>query len=179
MQETDHIDKTHGQSRRVMPGFIFSFALIVVLFVFIPAYRNAATQFIFGPLSTIVYHPQLSREQKLVLKLGFDYTYVHHIKTHTPEHAVILMPDSCAIYPDSLQSEFTSGAGGIKNKAWASYFLYPRRLVYSSEIQNDSLDQNIDYIAIVNFRGYDLLPYSPAQKVKHGIFPINPESTPR
>ncbi|MDZ7722085.1 MAG: hypothetical protein U5R06_04470 [candidate division KSB1 bacterium] len=72
--------------------------------MFIPAYRNAATQFIFGPLSTIVYHPHFSREQKLVLKPGFDYTDVHPINTHTPDNAVILIPDSSAMYQDFLSS---------------------------------------------------------------------------
>ncbi|MDD5231399.1 MAG: hypothetical protein PHC43_08725, partial [Candidatus Marinimicrobia bacterium] len=59
------------------------------------------------------------------------------------------------------------------NKAWSTYFLYPRRLVYEAEKEKNPFYDKVDYVAIVNFWGYDKLEYEVAQKIKLNILPVS------
>ena len=64
----------------------------------------------------------------------------------------------------------TVKGAGVQNKAWSSYFLYPRKLVYNTA--DDSIaTSEITHVAIANYQGHENLEYSiPAQK--YGVLPI-------
>jgi hypothetical protein len=97
---------------------------------------------------------ELSAEQKLAGKCGFDYIYADFIKVNTPDSAVILMPSFSALYPSDGSTDFNrANSAGVKNKAWATYFLYPRKLVYPNEVGNKYAD-SISYIAVANYVDY-------------------------
>lgn len=106
-------------------------------------------------LKFIVGWPSLPVEEKWKIKFPNDFSYIHFVKTNTPDSAVIVMP------PNSFQSQLSS-SNGAQNKIWAEYFLYPRKLVYADENDNPLLEQ-ANYIMIVNYWGYDYL------KEKYGI----------
>jgi hypothetical protein len=114
-------------------------------------------------------HPNLSMEKKLGSKFGFNYAYFKYITDHTPEDAVILYPNYDAFFPKGRESKFTSEPF---NRIYATYFLYPRKLVYPAEIEKTVYGKQITHVAIVNGWGYDYLEYQVANHVDNTVLPI-------
>jgi hypothetical protein len=63
-----------------------------------------------------------SRDDRLEYRLGPDHAFMRFMREKTPEDAVILMSDQYA--PSSLNPL------RAKHQLWATYFLYPRRVLY-------------------------------------------------
>jgi len=153
---------------------IVSIIVIIVLYKGIGGYKWLWDSLIVGNLNMIKQYRNLTIDQKYEIKCGFDYKYVNYIKSKTPEDAIILMPSREEIYPEGKKSDFNEkDASGIKNKAWATYFLYPRKLVYEEEKDINQYYECVNYIAIVNYFGYDRLNYSIRKKEKYHILPVN------
>lgn len=168
-KEKKQLSKSLGKN---IKGLLVSILIVVCMVLFVPSYRFVWTQFVFGQLSTIIQNPGLSIEQKLALKLGFHYSYIYLLKNNTPENAIILMPSKNDLFPEGEATEFEKGAAGVHNKAWASYFLYPRILVYQEEQHTNPLYAKVTHIAIANYRGYDKLGYEIKSKEKYAVLPI-------
>lgn len=181
--------KTQKQSKEVsfdwsnwfsinLIGLIVSIVIILFLYYNIQGYRWVWDSLVMGNLKVIQENHHLTIEKKWEIKCGFDFSYLNYIKSKTPDNAIILMPAYSDIYPEGEESDFNNrDAGGIKNKAWATYFLYPRKLVYEEEGNTNPLYEKADYVAIVNFNGYDKLNYSVENKEKYQVLPRNLTST--
>ena len=146
-----------------------------LLYYNIGGYRWVVDGLVLNNLKIIYQNPNLSLERKWAMKCGFDFVYLNHIKKNTPENAIILMPPYSALYPnkEGFKTEFnTKNAAGVKNKAWATYFLYPRKLVYQKGKDINYLYDKITHVAIANYLGYDKLDYSVPKKQKHAILPL-------
>jgi hypothetical protein len=159
---------------RNLIGLIVSAVVILFLYYNIQGYKWVWDGLVIGNLKVIRVNPHLTLEKKWEIKCGFDFSYLNYIKNKTPEDAIILMPAYSDIYPEGEQSDFNNtDAGGIKNKAWATYFLYPRKLVYVDEKDSNPFYDKADYVAIVNTRGYDRLNYPVENKEKYQVLPRN------
>ena len=156
-----------------MVGLFLSVLFILILYYNFSGYKWLWDSLVIRNLEIISQYPNMSIENKWEAKCKFDYTYVNFIKKNTPEDAIILMPSYNEILPKGEKSDFLKTAGGIKNKAWATYFLYPRKLVYEDEGDSNPYYDKANYVAIVNFKGYDRLNYPVEHKVKHHILPRN------
>lgn len=112
---------------------------------------------------------KMSEADKMYYKLGFSWKYMNFIKENTPETSIIRMPPDTAFLPVGKKSEFNSS---VLSKVWASYFVYPRILVYENEKDSSSLYNKADYQGIVNYWGYDKLPYEIKEKVPYTVLPL-------
>jgi hypothetical protein len=153
-------------------------ALIVTIVCLFILYQNGGYKWVWdslvmGNLKIIWDNPDLTQEKKWEIKCGFDYRYANYLKVNTPEDAVILMPPSEVLFPEGKKSDFnTKGSWGVKNKAWATYFVYPRKLVYDKEKEINPYHEKINFIAIANFWGYEKLEYSVSKKQKYLVLPV-------
>lgn len=126
--------------------------------------------------------------ERQAYKNGTDFRYLKIILEQTPEDAVILMPDAAdLILPEDTPAN-TPKFERIKEKAWCTYFLYPRTLVFNETDGADSISgkanfrkdpdyaekrKQITHVAIVYGRGYEHLSYQPAQREPYACLPIN------
>lgn len=134
-------------------------------------YNWAYNSLLKGNMEIIKQYPKLPIEKKFEMKLGMSYTYLNFLKNQTPENAVILFPTAEEFFPKDKKTPFS---GEPFNKVWASRFLYPRKLVYQSELETNRYGKEITHVAIVNGLGFDKLDYVPSEKFEHGVLPINP-----
>lgn len=74
-----------------------------------------------------------SRDDRLEYRLGPDYAFMRFVREKTPEDAVILMSDQYA--PSSLNPL------RAKHQGWATYFLYPRRVLYLHQEERPELER--------------------------------------
>lgn len=147
--------------------------VIFLLYKNIQGYQWVWDTLLVKNLNVMKQYSDLTIEQKWAIKLGFDYRYLEFMKKNTPEDAVILMPADSVLFPPGVKSEFTKESYSVRNKAWATYFLYPRKIIYEKEINKNPLASKINYIAIANYRGYERLNYSVKIKQKYQVLPIN------
>ncbi len=61
-------------------------------------------------------------EDRTRARIGPEYEFIRFVRGHTPEDAVILMSDQFA--PSGLDPLRS------KHQGWATYFLYPRKILY-------------------------------------------------
>ena len=72
--------------------------------------------------------------------------------------------------------EFIKKAGKfnrIFNKAWCTFFLYPRKIVYYDEKETDPNYKKANYIAVLKNWGIDKIKYKITSDVQYGVFPIS------
>ncbi len=74
-----------------------------------------------------------TKEDRLRAWIGSEYNFVEFVRKQTPDDAVILMSDQFA--PSLLNPLQT------KNQAWASYFLYPRKILFLHQRNSPLFEQ--------------------------------------
>lgn len=153
---------------RNLLALLATLVVTILLYVSMSGYRWVVDDLAVENVIYIGRFPDLSIEKKWRVKNGIDFRYLNFIKEHTGENAVIWMPDNADVQPPGRQSPFKTGPVGIKNKAWSYYYLYPRKLIYDKA---EAGPRGIDYVAIVNGRGYEHLSYKMDKKAKHTILP--------
>jgi hypothetical protein len=118
--------------------------------------------------------PNLSEQQKSEAKMGYDITYMSYLVENTPKNAVILFPDPKEILNDSIpdQPKFRSTSGGIYTPLWVQYFAFPRKIVFANEKGKNPNYNKITHVAIVNYAGYEHIPYPVDTTNRLGILPI-------
>lgn len=132
-----------------------------------PTYHWVYSGLLKENMEMIKKYPDLTFEEKMQMKLGADYEYLHVIRQSTPPNAVILYPSQKA-----FQKEGSPFRQEIYNKLYATRFLYPRRLVSESQLKDSIYVDKITHIAIVNGEGIDKLSYKVDSTIVHAILPV-------
>ncbi|MCD8044094.1 MAG: hypothetical protein LUH10_13660 [Tannerellaceae bacterium] len=132
-------------------------------------YDWAYNKFLKSNMDFIQAHPHLTEEQRYELKLGTSYKYLMLLKEHTPEDAVILYPVKEDFFPPGEETPFQ---GEIYNLSWATRFLYPRKIIFPHQMQQNIFSPDISHIAIVNGRGFERIHNYAGEKFTHGILPV-------
>jgi len=152
---------------------IVALAAVIALVVFSiqkqPGYNWAYYKLLKSHMEFIRKYPKLPLEKRYETKMGTNYSFLAFLKNATPEDAVILYPESSDFFPEGVKSPFT---GEIYNKVYAIRFLHPRRLVTPSELKSSSLSKEINFVAIVNGRGFERLNYEVEKKFEHGVLAV-------
>lgn len=121
-----------------------------------------------GNFEVIQKYKNLTVDQRTEMKLGYNYAYLRYVRKLTPDSAVILMPGSDAITLKEGPSEITQS---LFVKLWVTRFLYPRKIIYDFETDNEFYNR-ITHVAIINYWGYDKLSYQVDRKVKDAVLPV-------
>jgi len=141
---------------------------LVVMLGMLPAYH-----FISESLPNdnyfIFLHWNNTTGQKDVLRFGSTFQYLSYINEHTPTNAIIIMPPDSVLLKNNGKIKLMKE---ITEKQWASYFVYPRKLVYEKEKSTNPLYENATYVAIVNGWGYDKLQYTLTDKPENYVAPL-------
>jgi len=118
--------------------------------------------------------PNISEQQKAESKMGYDVTYMYFLNENTPKDAVILFPDADVILKDSTvdQPKFRTSQGGIFTALWVQYMAFPRKIVFANEKGKNPNFDKITHVAIVNYKGYEHIPYTVDKSNRLGVLPI-------
>jgi hypothetical protein len=184
MSRKKQASKSRIQKARI-PIFISVVINLVVasLFVFLinklvgekTPYKWVKERYLDGNMGFINQYPNITKHQKLSNKLKATYNYCDFINSTTPDTAVILLPfDTLQIADKNFKLKgFNQIKGRIMNKKFMSYLLHPRKVVLLSEIQKKefSLD-NIEYLAIIDGHGYNLLPNNKNTSIENTILKV-------
>lgn len=109
-----------------------------------------------GNLETIEKYPDLTTQQRYEMKWGGgEISYVFKVKNETPDSAVILFPPK-----KNLQDV---GFKSVVDLPWATYFLYPRKVVYQDDSTKNPFYAQADYLISINGWGLDKSPTPVAQ----------------
>ena len=131
-------------------------------------YRWIWQGYLKGNWNFIRQHSGASQEERLQMKLGFDYTFLNFIKKNTPDDAIILFPKDEYITEKSGNMQLTPN---ILSKMWATHFVYPRSVVYRSEAETNPLYNEVTHIAICAGHGYEDLDYAMEERAAFAVFP--------
>lgn len=161
-----------------LPKNLLLLLVFFILFFSLKKY-NPGYAFVFDNLvrksdSIMKKYPNLTYDEKMEAKVGFNFWFLNTIKKNTPEDAVIIMPPDSVFYPKGKKLGFTDFMGSI---GYTSYFVYPRKLVYEGRPATIALYQKATHVAIVNFWGYDKLSYPVERKEQYAVMPIKNKPT--
>ncbi|WP_294142869.1 hypothetical protein [uncultured Sanguibacteroides sp.] len=133
-------------------------ALFLMIFVVQTAiHDNGGYNWVFsmlkGNLEMIKHYPRMSQVQKNEIKHGANFNYLHFLKTNTPPDAVILFPPKDTLLHVKLFKDKLSNSASLRNRIWASYFIYPRKIVYADSLKECPAE--VTHIAIIDKHGYE------------------------
>lgn len=139
-------------------AIFFTFFFFLFLFQ-ISGYNDFLNKLLIRDLTFMLNNPDITYAQKSILKNKNDFRFVNLIASKTPDTCSVLMPSDEMIFPEGQKDIFNRKTSwGIKNKAWAKYYLYPRKLIYVDKLTPELLNK-VDYVAIINGYGYEYLDY--------------------
>ena len=116
---------------------------------------------------------KIALDTKLEAKLGVEFLILKHIRENTPPDAIILFPPSTVITQKTANITLK---WDMAMKAFPSYFLYPRSVVYASEKGRNPLFEKVQYVFILHGWGYEYLDYELPQRSEVDILPIHREN---
>ena len=154
------------------------FAGIAVLLIRMVIYPfgedNTMTHEIYKDMSAIskMSFKKTTLDERYTVVLKTTYTYFKLLKDNSPSNAVILYPEYEAFFPENEEPVFSNP--GVANKMWAIRFLYPRIIIKQSEQDSSPYKDIITYVAIVNGRGREFLPYELDEEANFGVMILNP-----
>ncbi|MCL2682695.1 MAG: hypothetical protein FWE63_04315 [Bacteroidales bacterium] len=122
-------------------------------------YRWVYDSLLKGNMEVIRKHPNLSVDERYVMKMGFPISYLNHIKQHTPDSAIILFPEPSVFLDTKDPNQNLSGMHGWSFSKYAYFrYLQPRKVVFANETDSPYFEK-ITHVAIINEWGYDFLSY--------------------
>lgn len=101
----------------------------------------------------------LTPDERMVRRLGVDYSYVLTLKALTPENAVIFYPSRADFMATPPVGEKLAFKGSMVDKLAAVRVLYPRKVVLEDELGRTPYAENLTHIAIVNGLHRDMVDY--------------------
>ena len=153
---------------RNLISFLIMALVITLLYQSVYGYSWLWNGIIDTNLSFIQNYPDLTIEEKSELKQKPDANFIYIIKDHTQDTSSILFP------PRDILRNNERKYKNLNNRAWVTYFLYPRKFTYFDELADTSDLSGFNYLLVFNYWGYDKLPYSNFMKKKRdALLPIN------
>lgn len=137
---------------------VIGVVFVVILFCVLKSHQGYGFVFnmLQGNYAVISKFRRAPLEERYLSKIGNSYSIFLYIKDNTPSNAVIYLPGDKAFQDKSYGMVFE---GEPFNKAWATRFLYPRKVVLESEYDKSSYSKEITHVMIVNKVGAEILPY--------------------
>lgn len=173
-QKSSSFNKGILFGKQVLVALVGLFLLVQVK-KSVDSYRWIYDDLLKGNMETIRKYPNLSTDERYILKMGFPISFMNHIKANTPDSAVILFPDSDVFANTKDPKQDLSGMLGWCSSKYAYYrLLYPRKVVFESEKEQSPFFEKITHVAIVNGWGYDYLKTSvPVEfRTNNAILPV-------
>ena len=142
----------------------------------VKGYKWLQERFIEGNLNKLERFADLTTDQKYQAYFRFNHQFLNYIKENTPDSAIIYMPPDSIIMPeDGTQTDFYTKkkSNSVLHKVWATYFIYPRRLVYDRERGEVPGFDRYTHVACIDGWGYDYLEYPVPQnrRAKYQLLP--------
>jgi hypothetical protein len=131
-------------------------------------YQWVTKNYLQGNWEHIRKYPNATLEERNQMKLGFSYVFLNYIVKHTPDTAIILFPLKKHITENANGTQLTSD---VTAKNWATYFIYPRRIVYKDDKDTDPLYSKVTHVAICAAHGYEDLDYQVFQRAYFDVLP--------
>lgn len=125
-----------------------------------------------GNLNVAKQYGGLTNEQKLEMKLGYDYAFIELIRRQTPDNAVVFYP-SRKDFTDKLPGSRITFSGNLCDKLSAVRFLYPRRIVIEAERGKTPWSKKVTHVAVMNGHGLEMLPYNPGPGMEISVLPVD------
>lgn len=113
---------------------------------------------------------QIAQDTKYEFKVGLEFVVLKQIRDMTPPDAVILFP------PYNVMTQKTSYLTlryELTMKAYSSYFLYPRTIVYEQEEGKNPMFNKVNYVFALHGWGFQYLDYEPKQRNAVDILPVH------
>lgn len=136
------------------------------------AYQWLIDNYVKGNSAVITQMRDLTLDQRLEAKLGYDYVFLELIRNRTPQDAVVFYPSREDFIDTSVQQQIAF-SGNLCDKLSAVRFLYPRHIVIEPELGKTSWSKRITHVAIVNGHGRELLKYPTDSTVVINVLPID------
>ncbi|MEX2596171.1 MAG: hypothetical protein WEC59_04505 [Salibacteraceae bacterium] len=186
----DKVENVEQDSSMYIPflknviGLIALFFLSYYLINNIRGYKWLSSRFLESNIEKMEKLEHLTTSEKYQAYFRFNHKFLEHINQNTPDSAIIYMPPDSVIMPESgKKTDFYTKkkSNSILNKVWATYFVYPRKLVYHDEREEIPAFDRYNYVACVNGWGYEHLEYrvSEKQKAQYQILPRTLETLKR
>lgn len=122
-------------------------------------------------------YKELPYDQRMMMKLGYDYSYLLYLRECTPTNAVILYP-SLEDFRTSFNGQQSMFSGQLNDKLSAIRYLYPRKIIMHEEFGKTSWGHKITHVSIINGKGQEYLPYRVDTTLAYAILPISlPDSS--
>lgn len=166
--ETDaRPDKSLSHPEMEIPFLKNVFLLIAMFFLTyylvgnVKGYQWLNERFIQGNLTKLEKYADLTDDQKYQAYFRFNHQFMTFIRDNTADSAIIFMPPDSVIDVENKKSAFyhKKKSNTIANKVWATYFIYPRKLVYYDEKDMIPAFDQYTHVACVDGWGYDYLEY--------------------
>ena len=107
------------------------------------------------------------------IKHKFNFKLLDFVNQQTPKDAIIIFPSKEIIKNAKELDNGKNRSASLKNKAYASYFVYPRRIVYEDMDKENELWAKATHVLIIEGHGYNHLKYNIDKKSKYSVLPIN------
>lgn len=117
---------------------------------------------------------QIAYDTKLEAKVGTEFMVMKMIRDNTPPNAIILFPPPLVM---TQKTSYLTLRYEITMKPYASFFLYPRMVVYEQEKGKNPFYEKVQFIFVLHGWGFDHLDYEPQQKNAVDILPIHKTQT--
>lgn len=114
-------------------------------------------------------------DQRLLSKLGNDYSLILYLRQNTPTDAVLLYPER-AWLTDSIGGRPSIFNGNLCDKLTAVRFLYPRRIVIPAEMGHTSWSRRLSHVTVVGQHGREYLSYPLPSDFEIGVMPVRPDT---
>ncbi len=156
---------------KIINNFVALIAILAIIFIIYfldPGYKWTWNDLIKSNLEVMSDYKNTDYNKRAQLKLGYFADYMSILRENTPEDAIILMPSDSVI--NTVKNKLF--IKHLKNKTFTTYFLYPRKVVYEKNKDDNEFFDKATHIAIVNYNGYDKTNKEIAEKVQFFVLPI-------
>ncbi len=116
----------------------------------------------------------LTLRDRLVRRLGVDYSYVLTLRAMTPDNAVIYYPSRADFMADPPHGEKLPFQGTMVDKLAAVRVLYPRKVVMEDELGRTPYAEQLTHISVVNGLHRDMVSYKSDTTVTVDVLPTDP-----
>lgn len=152
-------------------GILFSFGIVFAAYSTMPSYKWVWDTLLISNLNMAKENEELTMQEKHDIRQGFTFRYLNFVNENTPDSAIILMPHDSLLRNAELEVDLNE----FLNRNKVAYFTYPRKIIYDPARGTDSLYRGqATHVAILNYHGYENLPYTTGNRQQFAILPVNP-----